>query len=184
MLFWYQPLFPAHNSSDVLIVGSTFRIKNTPKVNVSLKQGAVFWKWKSNKLCLCETKTEPSVLTPVLLIQIRTYSINNKESQPKFEINKILEVPRWRLEGRSRQRKLRKWKTLLKCWSQTKKHQEESKFLYPEPPAYTKLLHATLHWENRRAPTPPDACSKPAWQTQTNRWANKRHAVFPQLPLG
>jgi hypothetical protein len=31
------------------------------------------------------------------------------------------------------------------------KHQGESKLWHPEPLAYRKLLHAMLHWENRRA---------------------------------
>jgi hypothetical protein len=46
-----------------------------------------------------------------------------------------------------------------------KKYQEESKLWHPEPPACTKLLHAMLHWENNRAPTPPHAGSKPVWET-------------------
>jgi hypothetical protein len=31
MLFWYQPLCPVHNSSDGLVIGSTFRISNPSK---------------------------------------------------------------------------------------------------------------------------------------------------------
>jgi hypothetical protein len=34
-----------------------------------------------------------------------------------------------------------------------RKHQEESKLRHTEPLAHGKLLHATLHWENGRAPT-------------------------------
>jgi hypothetical protein len=45
------------------------------------------------------------------------------------------------------------------------KHQEESKLWHPDSPAHTKLLHATLQWENRRASAPPDTGSKPAWET-------------------
>jgi hypothetical protein len=44
---------------------------------------------------------------------------------------------------------------LLRCWSHTwqkKNHQEDSKFQHHELPAHIKLLHATLHRENRRAP--------------------------------
>jgi hypothetical protein len=48
-----------------------------------------------------------------------------------------------------------------------KKHQEESKVQHPEPLAHTKLLHVKLQWENRSAPTLPDASSKPAWETSS-----------------
>jgi hypothetical protein len=100
-----------------------------------------------------------------------------------------VEEQRWRLQGGSRQSELHKSKTLLRCWSHTwqkkkKKHQEEAKLWHPKSPSLTKLLHTTLHWENRRAPMPADACSKPAWETQTNSWANKKHMVFLQLSLG
>jgi hypothetical protein len=43
------------------------------------------------------------------------------------------------------------------------KNQEESKLQHPEPLASGKLLYATLHWENKRAHSLPDAGSKPAW---------------------
>jgi hypothetical protein len=36
-----------------------------------------------------------------------------------------------------------------------KNQKEKTKPWNPEPPAHTKLLHATLNWENRRAPTLP-----------------------------
>jgi hypothetical protein len=45
------------------------------------------------------------------------------------------------------------------------KHQKESKLWHPEPLTHTKLLNATLHWENRTALRPPDTGSKPAWET-------------------
>jgi hypothetical protein len=51
------------------------------------------------------------------------------------------------------------------------KHQEESKLQHTEPQAHTKLLHATLHQENRRAPVPPttgvgeDVGKKEPWYT-------------------
>jgi hypothetical protein len=45
------------------------------------------------------------------------------------------------------------------------KQKGESKLQHPEPLAHGKLLHATLHRENRRAATPPDAGSKSAWET-------------------
>jgi hypothetical protein len=47
------------------------------------------------------------------------------------------------------------------------KHQEESKLQHPEPLACTKLLHTTVHRENRRVPTSPDAGYKPAWKTSS-----------------
>jgi hypothetical protein len=40
-----------------------------------------------------------------------------------------------------------------------KNKKEETKHRNPEPPAHTKLLHATLHWENRKAPALPDSGS-------------------------
>jgi hypothetical protein len=40
-----------------------------------------------------------------------------------------------------------------------KKKEEETKLQNPEPPARKKLLHATLHRENRRALALPDASS-------------------------
>jgi hypothetical protein len=64
-----------------------------------------------------------------------------------------------------------------------KKQKEEAKHRHPKPPACTKLLHAMLHWETRRTPMPPDVSSKPAWEMQTNRWANKWHVVLPQPSL-
>jgi hypothetical protein len=69
---------------------------------------------------------------------------------------------------------------------QEKKYQEESKQWHPEPPAHAKFLCATLDWENRRAPVPPNSGSKPALGDiqQTNRGANKCHMVFTQPPLG
>jgi hypothetical protein len=76
------------------------------------------------------------------------------------------------------------------CWDAgatlggKKKHKEEAKLQNPEPLAHTKLLHAMLQWENRRATALQDTGSKPAWETQTNRRANKWHVVLPQLPLG
>jgi hypothetical protein len=45
------------------------------------------------------------------------------------------------------------------------KQQGESKLQHPEPLARRKLLHPMLHWEKRRAAVPPDAGSKPAWET-------------------
>jgi hypothetical protein len=66
------------------------------------------------------------------------------------------------------------------------KQQEESKLRHTEPLAYGRILHAMLHWENRRAPT-----TAKCWlQTclgdiqQTKQVSTKHHAVFPQLPLG
>jgi hypothetical protein len=44
------------------------------------------------------------------------------------------------------------------------KHQGESKFQHPKPLAFGNILQATLHWENRRAASPPDSGSKPAWE--------------------
>jgi hypothetical protein len=78
------------------------------------------------------------------------------------------EDPRWRLECKSRQHEFYKSKILLRHWSHTwhkKTSQEESKLQHCEPPACTKLLHAMLHWENKRVPMPPEASSKPAWET-------------------
>jgi hypothetical protein len=43
-----------------------------------------------------------------------------------------------------------------------KKSKRRNKTLKPWTPAHKKLLHATLHWENRRAPAPPDTGSKSA----------------------
>jgi hypothetical protein len=65
------------------------------------------------------------------------------------------------------------------------KHQEESKLRHLEPLARGKLLYATLHRENRRAPTLPDTGSKPAWETfREQQVSTKYHTVFPQSPLG
>jgi hypothetical protein len=41
------------------------------------------------------------------------------------------------------------------------KQQGESKLQHPESLACGKLLHTTLHRENRRAATPPDTGYKP-----------------------
>jgi hypothetical protein len=51
------------------------------------------------------------------------------------------------------------------------KHQEESNLLHPEPPACTKLLHTT----------PPDAGSKPTWET-FNRPTGEHQASCSILP--
>jgi hypothetical protein len=69
-------------------------------------------------------------------------------------------------------------------WQKKKKKQEKSKLWHHEPPGHTKLLHATLHWENRRAhcQTPAPTCKGDI--QQTNKWANKHHVVFSQPPLG
>jgi hypothetical protein len=45
------------------------------------------------------------------------------------------------------------------------KHQGESKLGHPEPLARRKLIHATLHWKIRGAPTAANAGSKRAWET-------------------
>jgi hypothetical protein len=85
-----------------------------------------------------------------------------------FKINKDREDPRLKLECRSRQCELHKSNLLLRCWKPHMaeiNHQKVSKLQHPEAPAHTNLLHTTLHWENRRAPTLPDAGSKPSWET-------------------
>jgi hypothetical protein len=43
-----------------------------------------------------------------------------------------------------------------------KNQKEETKLQNPESPTLKKLLHATLHRENRRAPALPDSSSKSA----------------------
>jgi hypothetical protein len=58
------------------------------------------------------------------------------------------------------------------------KHQGESKSQHPEPLAHTKLLHTTLYWENRRAPT-TTKCQLQTWlgdiwhTKQGSWWATK-----------
>jgi hypothetical protein len=66
------------------------------------------------------------------------------------------------------------------------KHQKEPKLQHPEPLAYRKLLHTTLHRENRGA-----AAIDSHWlQTflgdiqQTKQLSTKHHTVFPQPSLG
>jgi hypothetical protein len=76
---------------------------------------------------------------------------------------------------------LRRW---CHTWQEKKKNTKNKQNWHLKPPACTKLLHSSLHWETRRAPEPPDASSKPAWEMQTNRWASKWHVVLPQSPLG
>jgi hypothetical protein len=44
------------------------------------------------------------------------------------------------------------------------KQQGESKLRHPERLAHGKLLHAMLHWENRRAAALTDNGSKSAWE--------------------
>jgi hypothetical protein len=69
------------------------------------------------------------------------------------------------------------------------KHQGESKLWNPEPIACRKILHITLHWENRcTAATTTIATaapsSKPAWNTfgRLNRWAQRVTQNFPSHP--
>jgi hypothetical protein len=71
------------------------------------------------------------------------------------------------------------------------KHQGKSKLQHPEPLAHRKLLHATLHWENRWAATAVTSTttttsSKPAWETfsRPNRWAPRVTQYSPQPPPG
>jgi hypothetical protein len=65
------------------------------------------------------------------------------------------------------------------------KHQRESKLQHSEPLAHRKLLHATLHWEHRRAATrqilAPNLLGRHSADQQVS---TKHHAVFPQPPLG
>jgi hypothetical protein len=62
------------------------------------------------------------------------------------------------------------------------KHLRESKLQHPEPLAHRKLLHATLHWENRWSP----AATRHRLQTclgdirQTKQVSAKQHTEFPQ----
>jgi hypothetical protein len=59
------------------------------------------------------------------------------------------------------------------------KKEEETKLQNPELPAHKKLLHTTLHGENRRAQAPPDAGSNlPRTHRQTGLSAKR---VTPEL---
>jgi hypothetical protein len=94
--------------------------------------------------------------------------------------------PRRRLEGGSRQHEFCKSKIFLRCWRHTwqKKNHQEPKLWHPNLQPIQSFSMPGYNWENRRAPMPQDAGSKPAWEMQANRWTNKQHVEFPQLPLG
>jgi hypothetical protein len=120
----------------------------------------VIWVGLDIPPCFSIHLSHPDPLSLTIIILSALYKYKKQEMRGKD--------PRWLPECWSWQCELRKSKILLRRWSHTwqnKKHQEESKLWHPEPPACTKLLHATLHWENSRAPMPPDARSKLAWET-------------------
>jgi hypothetical protein len=80
----------------------------------------------------------------------------------------------------TRGRKQTAWALQIKNIAETlqphmaEKTHQEAKLWHPKPPACTKLLHITLHWENRRTSAPLDANSKPAWEMQTKRSGTER----------
>jgi hypothetical protein len=64
------------------------------------------------------------------------------------------------------------------------KQQGKWKLWHPKPLAHGKLLHAMLHWENRRAATLPDTGSKPAWETFSRPTGETQmsHSIPPATP--
>jgi hypothetical protein len=64
------------------------------------------------------------------------------------------------------------------------KQQGQSKLWHSESLARGKLLHAMLHWENRRAAMLPDTGSKPTWEmvSRPNRWAPSIMQYTPVTP--
>jgi hypothetical protein len=67
-----------------------------------------------------------------------------------------------------------------------KKQKDQTRLLNPEPPASTKFLHTTLHWENRKGPILPDTGSKPALEMQTNRtrcWRSSTRTIKTEILL-
>jgi hypothetical protein len=67
------------------------------------------------------------------------------------------------------------------------KHQGESKLRHPEPLAYTKLLHAMLHWEKQEGSNHLQALAPNIMKgeiQQTKQVSTKYHVIFPQPTLG
>jgi hypothetical protein len=118
-------------------------------------------------LCLASAKKRMIYIADTCVSSIQQYGPSSTKENVSPTWKRWKEDPRWWLRHRSRQCELCESKILLRHWTTLSgnKTPRRIKTSAPEPLACRKLLQPHYTEKTRGFPPPPDAGSKPAWET-------------------